>query len=117
MRCCLLAAIASVVLLVVVLKVELFHCRGACTTVILRAATALLVTKILAGIGCEKTFNEISMPVNGKKCDSQARTNMLRVLAAPLHLGLVVGAGERFLLTGKLWMRTIGGVIQLLMSA
>lgn len=40
----------------VVFIVVLFQGRKTCATVILRAATALLVTEMLSGIRCEETF-------------------------------------------------------------
>ena len=40
-------------------------------------------------------------------------TDMLSVLAAALHLGLVVGLRERLLLASKIRAGSIGGVVEL----
>ena len=44
-------------------------------------------------------------------------TDVLRILAAALHLGVVVRLRERLLLSRKLAHGAIGGVIELLKSA
>lgn len=41
---------------------------------------------------------------------------MLGVLAAPLHLGLVVRLGERLLLAGQFRPRAVGGIVELGLS-
>ena len=78
----------------VVLVVVLFQSSETSAAVVLRTATALLITEVLSSIRSEEA-------------------DVLRILAASLHLGVVVWTRERLLLAGKLRTWAIGGEVQL----
>lgn len=87
-------------------------------TVVLGAAASLLVAEMLTSIGCEETFGDVPhvsrlIKRNINPPETSNLTNMLGILTASLHLGLVVWLWERLLLTSHVWDRPIGGIIKL----
>jgi hypothetical protein len=65
----------------------------------LGATAALLIAEMLAGIGSKQAWNDtVKLLILGQNM-TRWHTDVLSVLAATLHLGLVVRRGERLLLT------------------
>lgn len=98
--------------------VTLLESSEASTTVVLRAAAALLVAEVLAGVGGEQAFSTVQHVSRLSKRkfipqDFSQLTDVLSILTAPLHLGLVIRLREELFLTGHLWDGSVGGVVEL----
>lgn len=92
--------------------VVLFQSRESSAAIILRAPATLLVAKVLASVGSEESCHERLTQVK-PTANMLLLTNMLRVFAAALHLGLVVWFGERLFFSCHGGIGSIGGEIQL----
>lgn len=85
------------------LKVVFFECCKSSASIVLRSSAALLVAEVLAGVRRKETCQWVRLPsaevvrasashLVGKLAD------VLSILAASLHLGLVVRLGKRLFL-------------------
>lgn len=74
--------------------VILLQSRKTSAAVVLGTSTSLLVTEVLPGVGCEET-------------------DMLSILAASLHLRLIVGARKWLLMASKIGYGSIACEVQL----
>lgn len=90
----------------------------ASATVVLGAAATLLITEVLTSVGGEEAFGDVPHVSRLTKRDivpqqTPKLTNVLGILTASLHLGLVVWLWKRLLLTSHAWDRSVGGIVEL----
>jgi hypothetical protein len=87
------------------------------SAVVLGTTAALLIAEVLAGVRREETWIVVVRYMNTEPDETLSLTNMLSILAAALHLGLVVRLRELLLLAGQLRPGPIARIVQLNVSA